>query len=192
MSVDSATIATAGRASRPAEVKVWDPLLRIFHWSLVIAFVAAWATGDEVRRVHLIAGYGVIGLLVVRIAWGFVGTKHARFANFVRGPGAIAGYLRDTAQLRSTRYLGHNPAGGGMIVALLIMLSIIAATGFMLTTHAFWGVAWVQEAHETAVSLTLGLVALHILGVIVASFVHGDNLIRAMFTGRKRAGSERP
>jgi len=192
MSVDSATIATTGRALRPAEVKAWDPLVRIFHWSLVIAFVAAWATGDEVRRVHLIAGYSVIGLLVVRIVWGFVGTKHARFANFVRGPGAIAGYLRDTAQLRATRYLGHNPAGGGMIVALLVMLSIIAATGFMLTTDAFWGVAWVQETHETAVSLTLGLVALHILGVIVASFVHGDNLIRAMFTGRKRAGSERP
>ncbi len=116
MSVGSATIATTGRALRPAEVKAWDPFVRIFHRRLVVAFVAAWATGGEVRRVHLIAGYSVIGLLVVRVVWGFAGTKHARFAIFVRGPGAIAGYLGDTARLRAACYLGHNPAGGGMIV----------------------------------------------------------------------------
>ena len=103
----------------------------------------------------------------------------------------MTGYLRDTARLRAKRYLGHNPAGGAMIVALLVMLSIIGATGFMMTTDAFWGVAWVQDAHETAVSLTLGLVVLHILGVIVASYEHGENLVRAMITGRKRVETGR-
>jgi cytochrome b len=187
MSTDLAMIDRAGPAPRQPEVKVWDPLVRIFHWGLVTAFLAAWATGDELKRIHVLAGFCVIGLVAFRIVWGFVGAKHARFAGFVRGPRAVTGYLRDTANLRAKRYLGHNPAGGAMIVALLVMLSVIAATGFMMTTDAFWGVAWVQGVHETAASLTLGLVVLHILGVIVASYEHGENLVRAMVTGRKRA-----
>jgi cytochrome b len=187
VSTDVATIDRAEPGPRQAEVKVWDPLVRLFHWGLVTAFVVAWATGDEIKGVHILAGYCVIGLVAFRIVWGFVGAKHARFAGFVRGPRAVTGYLCDTAGLRAKRYLGHNPAGGAMIVALLAMLSVIAATGFMMTTDAFWGVAWVQGVHETAVSLTLGLVVLHILGVIVASYEHGENLVRAMVTGRKRA-----
>jgi cytochrome b len=187
MSTDLTTIDYVGPAPRPAEVKVWDPLVRIFHWSLLTAFLVAWATGDEIKRMHVLAGFCVIGLVAFRFVWGFIGAKHARFASFVRGPRAVTGYLRDTANLRAKRYLGHNPAGGAMIVALLVMLSIIGATGFMMTTDAFWGVAWVQGVHETAVSLTLGLVVLHILGVIVASYEHGENLVQAMVTGRKRA-----
>jgi cytochrome b len=178
-------------AARQAEVKVWDPLVRIFHWGLVAAFLVAWATGDEVKAIHVLAGYCVIALVAFRIVWGFIGSKHARFAGFVRGPRAVTGYLRDTAKLRAKRYLGHNPAGGAMIVALLVMLSLIGATGFMMTTDAFWGVAWVQGVHETAVSVTLGLVALHVLGVVVASYEHGENLVRAMITGRKRADNGR-
>jgi cytochrome b len=189
--MDLVTIDRVEPAPRQAEVKVWDPLVRIFHWGLVGAFLAAWATGDESKRVHVLAGFCVIGLVAFRILWGFIGANHARFAGFVRGPRAVTGYLRDTANLRAKRYLGHNPAGGAMIVALLVMLSIIGATGFMMTTDAFWGVAWVQDVHETAVSLTLGLVVLHVLGVIVASYEHGENLVRAMVTGRKRAEAAR-
>ena len=183
---DLAIVDTTEPAVRQGEAKVWDPLVRIFHWGLVAAFLVAWATGDEIERLHIAVGYCVIGLVAFRIVWGFVGGRHARFADFVRGPRAVASYLRDTAELRAKRYLGHNPAGGAMIVAVLTMLSIIGATGFMMTTDAFWGVAWVQDAHETAVSLTLGLVVLHILGVVVASYEHGENLVRAMITGRKR------
>jgi cytochrome b len=189
MNTDLATIDRVEPARGQPEVKVWDPLVRIFHWGLVIAFLVAWATGDEIKRVHILAGYCVIGLVALRIVWGIIGAKHARFASFVRGPRAVTGYLRDTAKLRAKRYLGHNPAGGAMIVALLVMLSVIGATGFMMTTDAFWGVAWVQGVHETAVSVTLGLVVLHILGVVVASYEHGENLVRAMVTGRKRAES---
>jgi cytochrome b len=191
MSTDLTTINHAEPAPLQAKVTVWDPLVRIFHWGLVAAFLVAWATGAEVKRVHVIAGYAVIGLVAFRILWGFIGARRARFADFVRGPGSVASYLRDAARLRAKRYLGHNPAGGAMIVALLVMLSIIGATGFMMTTDAFWGVAWVQATHETAVSLTLGLVVLHIVGVIVASCEHRENLVRAMITGRKRVEIER-
>jgi len=191
MSMDLATIDTAEPAARRSEVSVWDPLVRIFHWGLVAAFLVAWATGDEIKRAHVMAGYCVIGLVVFRILWGFIGAQHARFVDFVRRPGAVTSYLRDTARLRAKRYLGHNPAGGAMIIALLVMLSIIGATGFMMTTDAFWGLAWVQGTHEAAVNLTLGLVVLHILGVIVASYEHGENLVRAMITGRKRGETER-
>lgn len=187
MSTDVATIEDAEDSPRRREVRVWDPFVRMFHWGLVAAFLAAWATGDEMKQVHIVAGFCVIALVAFRIAWGFIGTKHARFTNFVRGPRMVTSYLRDTATLRARRYLGHNPAGGAMIVALLIMLSIIGGTGFMMTTDAFWGVAWVQDIHEAAVSLTLGLAVLHVLGVVVASYEHGENLVRAMITGRKRA-----
>jgi len=137
MSMDLATIDTAEPAARRSEVSVWDPLVRIFHWGLVAAFLVAWATGDEIKRAHVMAGYCVIGLVVFRILWGFIGAQHARFVDFVRRPGAVTSYLRDTARLRAKRYLGHNPAGGAMIIALLVMLSIIGATGFMMTTDAF-------------------------------------------------------
>ena len=185
MGAEGAIIADAGRDSRPAEAKVWDPLVRIFHWSLVAAFIAAWITGDELDRIHILAGYTVLGLVAFRILWGLVGTKHARFADFVRRPSTVAGFLRDIVRFRAKRYLGHNPAGGAMIVALLVMLSVIGGTGYMMTTDAFWGVEWVEEAHELAVNVTLGLVALHILGVALASFEYGENLVRSMFTGRK-------
>jgi cytochrome b len=198
MDAEGAIIAEAGRDSRPAEVpaevKVWDPLVRVLHWSLLAAFVAAWATADELDRIHIVAGYVVMGLVAVRIVWGFVGPRHARFADFVRGPSQVAAYLGDILRFRARRHLGHNPAGGAMIVALLVMLGIVSATGFMMTTDAFWGVAWVEEAHELAVNATLGLVALHVAGVALASFEHGENLVRAMFTGRKRrlAADEEP
>jgi len=187
MSVDAATIAGAGRNSRPAEVKVWDPLVRLFHWGLVGAFALAWATGDELDRVHEIAGYAIIGLVAFRLAWGIIGSRHARFADFVRGPGTVTAYLRDSLSFRARRYLGHNPAGGAMIILLLVMLAATCGTGVMMTTDEFWGVEWVEDVHVLSVNVTLGLVALHLLGVLFASIEHGENLVRAMVTGRKRA-----
>lgn len=182
--------ASSGPAAAARTVKVWDPLVRLFHWSLVVAFGVAWATGDELQTVHEIAGYTIAGLVAFRIVWGLVGSTHARFTDFVRSPAAVAGYLVDTARLRARRYLGHNPAGGAMILALLVMLAVICTTGFLMTTDAFWGVEWVEETHEVAVNLTLVLIGLHLAGVFVASFEHRENLVRAMITGRKRAESE--
>lgn len=174
-------------APLPATVRVWDGFVRLFHWSLVALFVVAYATGDEVERFHVAAGYAIAGLIALRLAWGIVGPRHARFRSFVRPPREVFAYLREAARLRAPRYLGHNPAGGAMIVALLAMLAGISVTGYLLTTDAFWGAKWLKEVHESLAGLTVGLIVVHILGVVVASFEHGDNLVRAMITGRKRA-----
>ena len=180
------TTIVAGGATPPAAVKVWDPLVRVFHWSLATLFLAAYLTGEDAGQVHIAAGYGIAGLIALRIVWGFVGPRHARFSNFVRSPREILAYLRDVATFRAPRYLGHNPAGGAMIVALLVMLSGTAVTGYMMTTDAFWGAKWVEEVHETCANLTVGLVLFHVLGVLLSSFLHGENLVKSMITGRKR------
>ncbi|WP_429818375.1 cytochrome b/b6 domain-containing protein [Ensifer sp. B1-9] len=171
----------------PPKVTVWDPLVRVFHWGLVGLFAFSYLTGDEWKRAHTLSGYVIIGLVVVRVIWGLVGTRHARFSDFVYGPRATLSFLRDSMALRAKRYLGHNPAGGQMVLALLIAISSVAATGYMMTTDAYWGVEWVEEAHEMLVNLTLGLVGLHMAGVLFASIEHKENLVRAMITGRKRA-----
>ncbi len=176
----------AGGVTPPATVKVWDPFVRVFHWSLATLFLVAYVTGDEIERVHIAAGYTIAGLIALRIVWGFVGPAHARFSNFVRSPRAIFAYLRDVALLRAPRYLGHNPAGGAMIVALLIMLTGTGLTGYMMTTDAFWGAKWVEEVHEVFANLTVGLIVFHVLGVLISGFEHGENLVKSMITGRKR------
>jgi cytochrome b len=176
----------AGGVTPPATVKVWDLFVRMFHWSLATLFVAAYATGDELDRLHVAAGYAIAALLALRIVWGFVGPRHARFSNFVRPPREVLAYLRDAALLRGSRYLGHNPAGGAMIVALLAMLAATCITGIMMTTDAFWGARWVEEVHETLGNVTVSLIVFHVLGVLIASFEHGENLVKAMVTGRKR------
>jgi cytochrome b len=178
-------LGTTAQADVRQSVRVWDPVVRLFHWSLVVAFVIAWATGDELQRLHEIAGYVIVGLLVVRILWGFVGTTHARFSNFVYRPSTVISYLIDTARLRAKRYLGHNPAGGAMVIGLLIMLAITCATGITMTTDAYWGAEWVGEVHEMAANLTVVLVGLHLAGVFVAGIEHRENLVKAMITGRK-------
>ncbi len=176
-------------AAPPAPtVRVWDPFVRIFHWSLVVLFLVAFATGDEMERLHLAAGYAIAGLVLLRLIWGFVGSRHARFSDFVRTPREVSRYVRAAVRMREPRYLGHNPAGGVMILALLAMLVGISATGFMMTTDAFWGAQWVEDLHEALVYVTLGLVGLHVAGVILTSIEHGENLVKAMITGRKRAG----
>ena len=176
----------AGGATPPAAIKVWDPFVRVFHWSLATLFLTAYATGEDAGQVHIAAGYAIAGLIALRIVWGFVGPRHARFSNFVRSPRQVLAYLRDVALLRAPRYLGHNPAGGAMIIALLVMLVGTATTGYMMTTDAFWGAKWVEEIHETFANLTVGLVVLHVLGVLLSSFLHGENLVKSMITGQKR------
>ena len=176
----------AGGARPPATVKVWDVFVRFFHWSLVALFVTAYSTGDEIERVHITAGYAIAALLALRIGWGFVGPRHARFRTFVRSPRDVLEYLRAAARFRAPRYLGHNPAGGAMIIALFTILAGTCVTGWMMTTDAFWGARWVEELHAAMADLAVGLILLHVLGVVVASFEHRENLVKAMMTGRKR------
>jgi cytochrome b len=181
-----ADVTTEAGALPPASAKVWDGFVRLFHWSLVGCFALAYATGDEIERVHIAAGYAIAALLALRIVWGFVGPQHARFANFVRSPRTVLANLRDVALLRAPRHLGHNPAGGAMIVALIAMVGGTCVTGFMMTTHAYWGAKWVEHVHEALANATVALIALHIAGVLFASFAHHENLVKAMVTGWKR------
>ena len=187
--VEAAGAMRAATASSPQAntVRVWDPFVRLFHWSLVGLFAVALATGDEVERLHIRIGYAIAALVALRIVWGFVGSRHARFSDFVHSPRDTATYLRQAAQWKAPRYLGHNPAGGAMVVALLVMIGGIAATGFAMTTDAFWGSQWIEDLHEGLVYTTIGLIVLHVVGIIFSSLEHGENLVKAMITGRKRA-----
>ena len=171
-------------------VKVWDLSVRLFHWALVASFAVAWLTAEEWDALHEWAGYAVGGLVVLRIVIGFAGSHYARFAQFVRGPRETLGYAAAFLSGRETRYVGHNPLGAVMVLALLAVLAATGLTGWLQTTDAYWGVSWVEEVHEILGNGMLVLVAAHVGGVALASFRHKENLIRAMVTGRKRSAAQ--
>ena len=175
-----------GRDQRPGQVKVWDIAVRLFHWSLVVAYAIVWLTADEWDRAHEVAGYLIGGLLLFRLVWGLIGPSHARFSDFLFKPSTVFGYLADSLKGRAKRFIGHNPAGGAMVIALLVSLGAVTITGIAMTSNMFWGLEWVEDIHEVAANSTLILVGLHIAGVVYASFVHRENLVRAMISGFKR------
>ncbi|HOZ28109.1 MAG TPA: cytochrome b/b6 domain-containing protein [Hyphomonadaceae bacterium] len=119
-------------AAAPRSVKVWDPIVRIGHWLLAGGFLTAYLTAEENQPIHVLAGYTVAAVVGLRIIWGFVGTKHARFAGFVRGPGAVFGYLAGLVTGKSKRSVGHNPAGAAMTIALLLCVGGTAISGMAL------------------------------------------------------------
>jgi cytochrome b len=186
------------RSPSVPEISVWDPFVRVFHWTVVVAFTVAYLTEDDTLTVHVWAGY-VVGILVVaRVLWGFVGPQYARFTDFVYAPATAFSYVRDLLLLRGRRYLGHSPGGGYMVVVLLIFLAATVITGLVvyggdqqagplagMFTEEF-GESF-EEVHEVIANITLALIFLHIAAVILASFVHRENLVRAMITGKKRA-----
>ena len=178
---------STGGAAGAETVRVWDPLVRIFHWSLVLAFFGAYALGDDGGWWHQTLGYTVLGLVAFRLVWGLVGTRYARFSSFVPTPRKVFSYLKDLVARREARYLGHNPAGAMMIVALLLMLIGTCTTGWLLTTDIFWGSEAMEDVHEGFANSTLFLVGLHVAGVVFSSLHHRENLVHAMLTGRKRA-----
>jgi len=176
-----------------AQVTVWDPFVRVFHWTLVVGFAVAYLTEDDLLTVHVWAGY-VVGILVVaRIIWGFIGSPHARFSDFVYAPSTAFNYVRELG----ARYLGHSPGGGYMVILLLILVGATVVTGLIvyggdkqagplagMFTEAT-GEA-MEEWHEVISNITLGLIVIHISAVLLASFAHHENLVRAMVTGKKR------
>jgi cytochrome b len=168
------------------DVLVWDVPVRLFHWLLVASFAGAYVTAESERwhAVHVTLGWTVAGLVVFRLLWGWVGSRHARFGSFVRGPGAALRYLRSLVLGRPHPHAGHNPAGALVIVALLALALGTAALGWLLQGG---GGHWVKELHEGAANTMLAIVGIHVLGVVVGSIAHRENLVRAMLTGRKRA-----
>jgi cytochrome b len=178
-------------------IKVWDLPLRIFHWLLVAGFFIAYLTEDELLTVHVWAGYLVFGLLLFRLVWGFMGNDYARFSNFLCSPVKSVVYVKDVVALKAKRYLGHNPAGAAMIMLLMVSLLITSITGFAVygadqsagplakIVGSNYEELW-EEVHEFFANLTLLLVFLHIVGVIVESFIHRENLAKAMWNGYKK------
>ena len=167
------------------KVKVWDLFVRVFHWSLVVAFFGAYFIegGDTA---HEVLGYTALGLVTTRIVWGFIGTKYARFTQFVPPPRRLFAYVREAIQRREARVIGHNPAGAIMILALICAVIATSATGWMLTTDAYWGDELIGDLHKLIANATVALVGLHVAGAIYESVRHRENLIFAMITGRKR------
>lgn len=209
-----------------AKIVVWDPVVRIGHWILVAAFFVAYFTEDDLLRAHVWAGYTVGAIVILRVAWGFVGPRNARFSSFLYGPVAALRYLTGLVRGTARRYVGHSPAGAPMIFLLLVSLAGTVVSGLVVyadESHAgplaaFVGTSstngveqdedrnaerakapagaegregtW-EEIHEVLANVTLALIVLHILGVLVASLVHKENLLAAMITGKKRPPDER-
>lgn len=168
------------------EYRIWDPLVRVFHWSLVAGFTANALVIDDDSKLHEWVGYAVVALVLVRILWGLVGPRSARFASFWPTGQAVIDQITDIATRRNRTHLGHTPLGALMILNLLATMLAIGLTGYMMTTNAFWGVDWVEEVHEALVNWAWISVALHVGAVIWESRRTGVNLPRAMVTGRKQ------
>lgn len=207
-----------GGASRA--VRVWDPVVRIGHWTLVATFFAAYLAGDEWPGLHVWAGYTVGAVVLVRLVWGFAGSRHARFRDFVYPPKEVIAYLRGLAGGSVRHYLGHNPAGGAMVVIMLVCLAALVGSGLVLyaleeNAGPLAGVVYTQyapvhaaagpetaprvlheafeevedfweEVHEVLANVMLLLIGVHVTGVVLSSWRHRENLVRAMITGRKR------
>lgn len=174
-----------------AKLRIWDPFVRVFHWLLAAGFVVNYfELVREGKSAHQIVGYVMLGLVAARILWGFAGPRYARFSSFVRSPRQVLGHLRQMARHQDGRYLGHNPAGGAMAVALLLTVLAVGGTGWLSRTDWFFGIEWMEEAHEILANLMLALVILHVLGVLHACWRHRENLVLSMMTGRKRADGQ--
>jgi cytochrome b len=168
-------------------IRVWDPFVRIFHWGLATSFLVAFLTRHGAGSLHYWAGGAAAALVLLRLLWGLLGTHYARFSQFVRGPRAVGGYLWAIATGREARYIGHNPAGGVMIIALMLIMLATAATGYLQTTDQFFGDEGMQKLHDVLGNGLLLLVLAHLAGVALASLRHRENLVAAMVSGRKRS-----
>jgi cytochrome b len=184
--------------NEPSTIKVWDPLVRVFHWSLVFFFLLAFATEDDWMDLHAWAGYAIAMLVGFRLLWGIIGTRNARFLTFVKSRRIVMRHLRNMLSMKAPHYLGHNPVAAVMVVALLASISLVVFSGMVLIAAEgqgplagtlFAGVNddAMEEIHEFFANFTLLLVFLHVGGVVVSSFLEGENLVKAMITGRKKA-----
>ena len=167
------------------KILVWDLPVRIVHWLLAISFAGAFLTAESerFRDVHVAFGYTMLGLLGFRLLWGVLGTRYARFGSFAFGPRRVVAYLKSLIALKPQHYIGHNPAGSWAIYAIFALIATTAASGYAIFNDI--GGGWLEELHEGAANALLGLVIVHVAGVLVSSVMHGENLVRAMLTGYK-------
>jgi cytochrome b len=191
-------------ASPRIETPVWDLPTRLFHWSLVLLvgtnLFLIGPQGGLDTIIHFVAGYLILGLLVFRLAWGFIGSPRSRFGDFVHRWPTVSAYLRRLVRFDPPHSVGHNPVGGWMIMVLLAILATMIATGLFATgRHAagplahFLPVAWTALAgnlHQLISNLVIGLIVVHVAGVAAEWFLTGDNLVRSMWNGRKQLAAE--
>jgi cytochrome b len=177
---------TPADRTAPRTIAVWDLPLRLWHWALAICVLAAWFTPTVYDRLHRIVGYTVLGLLAFRLVWGFLGSRYSRFRMVGVRLRAAPGYLWNLRRGMTGRYIGLNPAGTLMLVALLASLAVSTITGAMSVTVTFFGVWWVEDTHHYSSDAVIVLVVLHVVGVVLMGILQRENLIRAMITGRKR------
>jgi cytochrome b len=185
MNTTSASPAEPRDTGTPRRILVWDAPVRVFHWLMVASFATAYlsAETERWRLLHVTAGYTMAGLVVFRLLWGFVGTRHARFSAFVRGPRAVTAYLKSLLARRPAHHVGHNPAGAVAIVLLLALTAVSAVSGWSIYNEI--GPEALEGLHEFSGNAMLLVVLVHVAGVIVSSRLHHENLVRAMVTGRK-------
>jgi cytochrome b len=170
---------------KPAAVRVWDRPVRLIHWSLAACCAAAWITTEVGLRWHELLGYAALALVAARAVWGLCGTRYARFSQFVHGPRATWDYARQVRHASAPRYIGHNPLGAWMAVALWSCIALLGLTGWLYSTDMFWGMAWLDLTHQFLGWTLLVLVGFHVAGVLYTARRHGEQLVRAMLDGRK-------
>ncbi|MFO1436335.1 MAG: cytochrome b/b6 domain-containing protein [Gammaproteobacteria bacterium] len=175
--------------SATPRVRVWDLPTRVFHWTLVLSFAAAWLSADSerYRNLHLMMGYTFAGAIVFRLIWGLLGSRYARFSSFIFNRSELFDYLGSLLSRRPRHYLGHNPAGAVAIFAMLGLGVAVASSG--IAAYQEVGGEWMEELHEWLATTLLAVVAVHVLGVIVSSVLHRENLAMAMLTGWKAGRS---
>ena len=182
------TIGATGKVKQT--IMVWDMPVRVFHWLLVICFAGAWLSSESERfaMIHYAFGYTACLLVLIRLIWGVIGTRYARFNQFLKSPKAVLGHFMAMLRGHPHHDVGHNPAGGLVMFALMLLILLIGLTGY-LSVKEFLG-DFASEAHEAVASLVLGLVIIHVIAAIGMSLLERQNLVRSMVTGKKRGFSE--
>lgn len=172
------------------QILIWDLPTRVFHWSLVICFIGAVLTqeSEKYRLFHVSFGYTMLGLVIFRLLWGVVGTRYSRFSSFLFGFKEMKRYIQGLVRNRPVHYLGHNPLGSMAIYWILAIVLGISITGYCIFNDV--GANWYSEAHELMANFLIGIVVIHILGVIVSSLLHKENLVRSMLTGLKQGAAQ--
>jgi len=168
-------------------IKVWDPVVRLFHWTVVVACTLNLFVLEEGKYWHRVTGYVVATAILVRIIWGFIGTKHSLFVDFLPTPSKVMGQILDILDRNEKRYVGHNPLASVMMLCLMALLAATTLTGWMTTLDAFWGEKWLEELHGAIANSIMVLAFVHAGAAVIESWRHKENLVWSMVTGRKKA-----
>ena len=172
-------------ATAAASRRVWDPLVRVFHWSLVACVLLNLFVVDDGEDLHQWLGYAAAALVGVRVVWGFIGPRHARFADFFPTPRRVASHVRALLGGEPEHHWGHNPLGALMMFLLMGLVIALGVTGWMQGLDAFWGEEWLQELHEVLANALLLSAGLHAASAIVMGRIERTRLVKAMVTGVK-------